>query len=241
MGRDEWPAADAMGQPSMSVIKALRQGVSRRWRRHGRYSASLDRLNRLPLLREALGAAGDIPALPTREAMWDHLAAQRPGPIDYLEFGVHEGHSLRHWAGANADPGSRFTGFDTFTGLPDAWNAAHPRGHFATGGRAPVIDDARVGCRTGMFQATLGPFLDDHPPGGRPLVVHLDCDLYGSALYALTRLDPWLLPGTLLILDEFGDVLHEFRALADYCDAYRRRTRLVCTHDNGFTAAVVMR
>ncbi len=224
----------------MSLIKTLRQGVSRGWRRHGRYSRSLDRLNRLPLLRDTLSAAGEAPVLPTREAMWDHLAALRPGPIDYLEFGVHQGHSISHWVGANAHPGSRFTGFDTFTGLPDTWNAAHPRGHFATGGRTPAIADPRVAFRTGLFQETLGPFLDADAPAGRALVMHLDCDLYGSALYALTRLDGWLVPGTLVILDEFGDVLHEFRAMADYLDAYRRRARIVCTHDDGFTAAMAM-
>ncbi len=224
----------------MSLIKVFRGQLSRRWRRHGRYSRSLDRLNRLPLLRDALAAAGDVPAFPTREAMWHHLAALRPGALDYWEFGVHEGHSIRWWAGAHADPGSRFVGFDTFTGLPEGWNAAHPQGYFATGGQAPAIRDARVSFHTGLFQDTLEPFLATQERDACPLVVHLDCDLYGSALYALTRLDSWLVPGTLVILDEFGDVLHEFRALADYRDAYRRRARLVCTHDDGFTAAVIM-
>ncbi len=224
----------------MGLGKTIRAAVSRRYCRHGRYSRALDRLNRLPLLRDYLAAAGAVAALPTREAMWDHLAAARPGAIDYLEFGVHEGHSVRHWARAKTEPASRFVGFDTFTGLPEAWNAAYPAGSFDTGGRPPAVADDRVSFRVGLFQDTLGPFLAGYEGGGRALVVHIDCDLYASALYCLTRLDPVLAPGTILIFDEFGDVLHEFRALADYLASYRREARLLCTHDDGFTAALVM-
>ena len=224
----------------MALGKTIRDAVSRRYRRHGRYSRSLDRLNRLPLLRDTLAAAGELPMLPTREALWDHLAAARPGAIDYLEFGVHEGHSIRHWAATKPEPDSRFVGFDTFTGLPDAWNAAYLKGYFDTGGRPPAVSDARVSFRIGLFQDTLGPFLANYDRGARMLVVHLDCDLYASALYCLTRLDPVLAPGTILIFDEFGDVLHEFRALEDYLASYRREARLLCTHDDGFTAALAM-
>ena len=224
----------------MALGKTIREAVSRRYRRHGRYSRSLDRLNRLPLLHAALAAAGERPVLPTRESLWDSLAAACPGAISYLEFGVHEGHSIRHWAAAKTEPDSRFVGFDTFTGLPESWNAAYPEGHFDTGGRPPAVPDARVSFRTGLFQETLEPFLADYETGGRALVVHIDCDLYASALYCLTRLDPVLSPGTILIFDEFGDVLHEFRALADYLASYRREARLLCTHDDGFTAALAM-
>ena len=224
----------------MGLSRTIREAVSRGYRRHGRYSRSLDRLNRLPLLRVYLAAAGDVPMLPTREAMWDHLAAGCPGAIDYLEFGVHEGHSLKQWVAAKPEPGSRFVGFATFTGLPEAWNVTYPKGYFDTGGRPPTVPDARVSFRTGLFQETLGPFLADYARGARSLVVHIDCDLYASALYCLTRLDPVLAPGTIVIFDEFGDVLHEFRALADYLASYRRETRLLCTHDDGFTAAVAM-
>src|SRR5689334_11269923 len=39
--------------------------------------------------------------------------------INYLEFGVADGHSFRWFVQQNANPGSRFYGFDTFTGLPE--------------------------------------------------------------------------------------------------------------------------
>jgi hypothetical protein len=30
-------------------------------------------------------------------------------------------------------------------------------------------------------------------------------------------------PGSIVVIDEFSSVLHEFAALRDYCSAYRRR------------------
>src|SRR5690349_21734580 len=39
--------------------------------------------------------------------------------VNYLEFGVAEGHSFRWFVQQNTHPESRFYGFDTFTGLPE--------------------------------------------------------------------------------------------------------------------------
>ena len=223
---------------AMSLIGRMRRRISSRYKRHGAYSRSLDRLNRLPLHQAYMAAFPNAPSFTTREALWDAVAARRSGAIDYLEFGVHQGHSILHWAGRNQDPKSRFVGFDTFTGLPEQWNAFYPQGHFDTGGQVPQTDDPRVDFVTGLFQDTLPGFLANHVATGRPLVVHIDCDLYASALYCLTRLDTILVPGSILIFDEFGDVLHEFRAFADYLASYRRNGRLIATHDDGFTAAI---
>ena len=222
----------------MSLGRWARRRISHGYERYGRYSRQIDRLNRLPLLRDFTSRYGNVPCFDTREAMWDHLSEQHQDRIDYLEFGVHEGHSLLHWAGTNTLPQSRFFGFDTFEGLPETWNEAYPKGHFNTGGQAPKTTDPRVVFIKGLFQDSLPTFLGTFELHGRPLIVHIDCDLYASALYCLARLDPYIRPGTIIIFDEFGDVLHEFRAFNDYITSHRRAVELVCAHDNFFTAAV---
>jgi hypothetical protein len=83
---------------------------------------------------------------------------------------------------------------------------------------------------TGLFQESLRGFIASFRPQSQ-LVIHLDCDLYSSALYCLTTLDPIIRSGTLIILDDFFDALHIYRALSDYCSAYIRQYKLLALTD----------
>jgi hypothetical protein len=171
----------------------------------------------------------------SRIGLWEDVLARESGPIDYLEFGVHEGVSLRYFAGANHHPDSRFIGFDTFSGLPESWGR-FSSGHFNVGGIPPVIDDARVSFRVGLFQDSLPVFLESYRP--QKLIVHVDCDLYSSGLFVLARLDAVCRPGTVIIFDEFGDVQHEFRAFMDYVSSFRRGYRVLAATRNYWEVAV---
>jgi hypothetical protein len=179
-------------------------------------------------------AAHPIPVLFTsRESLYAAThAALNCSRIDYLEFGVYRGRSLRHWLDINTDPESRFFGFDSFAGLPEAWETGvarrRPSGAFNTGGRVPKVDDPRVKFVTGWFQETLDQFLTGYQPRP-PVIVHLDSDLYSSTLYCLTMLNRALPVGSVLIFDEFCHPDHEFRAFVDYTAAYRRGYRLLGT------------
>ncbi len=201
------------------------------------YSPMIDKINRRPLLHCFTRDNSNVPSFSTREAMWSFIADHSAGPIDYLEFGVHQGHSIFYFAEQNESPDSRFFGFDCFTGLPEDWNGDFKRGHFDTGGRMPMTADPRIEFVVGLFQDTLPKFLADFKIRNR-IILHLDCDLYSSTLYCLTRLDTALPKGAVLIFDEFGELLHEFRAVDDYFSSYRREFKVICSHDNFYTIAI---
>jgi O-methyltransferase len=217
--------------------RALTHALVVNYGRYMPYSPTVDRINRRPLLQSFVEKNHNAPSFATRESMWSFIADRSPTAIDYLEFGVHEGHSILYFATQNKAPDSRFFGFDSFTGLPEDWNSDFKRGHFDTDGRGPETADTRVKFVAGLFQDTLPKFLSEFKPTNR-LIVNIDCDLYTSALYCLTKLDPILRKGTILMFDEFGELLHEFRAANDYLSSYRRDAKVICSHDDFYTVAV---
>jgi len=162
-----------------------------------------------------------------RYELYRYLLTQRhlDGEIDYVEFGVAAGHSLKWWVENNKNAASRFVGFDTFAGLPEDWGFLK-RGTFTTEGRVPDIRDARCSFKVGMFQETLTAFLAAQSLA-RQTVVHLDADLYSSTLFVLSVLAPKLKPGDILIFDEFGVPTHEFRAFRDFVAAYQMKYKVV--------------
>lgn len=92
-------------------------------------------------------------------------------------------------------------GFDTWSGLPEAWNlgqAEHPAGHFA----CDVPSDFATGVQLvqGLFSETLPAWLDEHDEPVQ--LVHIDCDLYSSARDVLTLLNERIQAGTILLFDE---------------------------------------
>jgi hypothetical protein len=100
-------------------------------------------------------------------------------------------------------------------------NYGKEKGTFSTIGKVPKIDDPRVQFVVVWFQDTLPSFLASYKPHN-PLVVHNDSGLYSSTLYCLTIMDSFFRSGRMLIFDDFYDSLYQYRALMDYCSAYRR-------------------
>jgi O-methyltransferase len=164
----------------------------------------------------------DCPEFEKRIELYSHVASIVGNePIDYLEFGVWKGDAIDAWRKLNAAPESRFVGFDTFEGLPEDWEAGHPKGTFSTQGATPGIDDPRVSFVKGLFQHTLLKFLDETKFRNR-LVINVDCDLYTATLYVLTMLDRYFQPGTIIIFDDFYSMSHEFKAFVDYDRSFGR-------------------
>jgi hypothetical protein len=160
--------------------------------------------------------------LPDRDDLYRLLIEREglDGPIDYLEFGVFQGQTIRWWTEQNRHPESRFIGFDSFEGLPEPWvGVGLPKGTFSVAGQVPTIADPRCSFVKGLFQETLPSWLigREFP---RRIVLHIDADLYSSTLLVLTQMLPRLKRDDIVIFDEFGTYLHEFRALVDATTAY---------------------
>jgi tetratricopeptide (TPR) repeat protein len=113
-----------------------------------------------------------------------------------LELGVRFGTTLSLLHQAVDQP---VHGFDTFEGLPEAWHTL-PAGAYSTGGRVPDLGPG-VSLHRGLFADTLPGFLADHP--GPVRLAHVDCDLYSATATALEALAPRIVPGTVLVFDEY--------------------------------------
>jgi hypothetical protein len=176
--------------------------------------------------------AQEVPYFQERFDLYAHLekSVLKQAPIDYLEFGVAKGGSIREWMRLNTQPGSRFFGFDTFEGLPADWRhvgGKSPKGTFGTHGQPPLVaNEPRVTWLVGLFQDTVPGFFTSFHPRSK-LVVHMDADLYSSTLYVLAALNELLGPGTIVLFDEFASFDNEFRALEDFCSAFRKDYRVL--------------
>lgn len=158
------------------------------------------------------------------------------GAINYLEFGVAKGTSIKWWVEQNTNESSKFFGFDTFTGLPEDWNLMKA-GSMSAEGETPKLEDERVQFLKGLFQETLPGFLKGFD-NSRRAVIHMDADLYTSTLFVLTSLAPFLKANDILIFDEFAVPRHEFLAFTNFVDAYRVQYEVIGSLNNYYFLAV---
>lgn len=142
----------------------------------------------------------------------------------YLEFGVWEGASVREWAQLLRSDTANLHGFDTFVGLPDAWNIEAGVGTFSTHGNVPDIDDSRVEFFPGLFDDTLPLY---QPPSHDSLFVNIDSDVYASAATVLRWVEPLLVHDSFVYFDEFSDRAHELRAFDEFLARSGKSFRLV--------------
>jgi len=153
----------------------------------------------------------------------------------YLEFGVWQGASMRMWSNLIKNEQSKLHGFDSFSGLPEAWIEGFPKGYFDTGGGVPAISDRRVQFFKGWFEEILPRYaLPEH----EVMVVSIDCDLYLPARYVLDFLAPYFRPGDFLYFDEFHLPQHEVRAFREFTRNHSSIVFSLFGATQGFSGAV---
>ncbi len=157
---------------------------------------------------------------PGREQVFAAVAPEfKDKCVLYLEFGVYRGASISWWSQVLTNPESHLHGFDSFEGLPEAFDDSggkYTQGWFSTGGKTPVIDDKRVQFFKGWFKETLPVYT---LPRHDVLVINLDADLYSSTIYVLNQLRPWITTGTYIYFDDMSRPDHEPRAMEEFMQA----------------------
>lgn len=158
----------------------------------------------------------------TQKELLDYALTQAPPTGHYLEFGVFSGGTIRHIA-KRLPPGVTIHGFDSFEGLPEAWGGfSLGRRAFSVDGRLPRVP-ANVALHKGWFRDTIPPWCAS--VAGPAAFLHIDCDLYSSTVDIFAALAERLVPGTVILFDEYfnypGWERHEFKAWREFVAARR--------------------
>jgi len=147
----------------------------------------------------------------------------------WMEFGVREGSSIG-WV-LEERPNQEMHGFDSWEGLPEAWNVGSKV--FEKGDMNVDMPqfDPNIHLWKGWFEDTIDPWKEHHK--GNIAYLHIDSDLYSSANCVLTKLNDRIVPGTLIVFDELINFRlsgkmkfwheHEWKALCEWLEKYQRK------------------
>jgi hypothetical protein len=140
----------------------------------------------------------------------------------FLEMGACTGKTINFIAALN--PELHIWGFDSFEGLPEQWvrpDLAVPQGTFRVnvdGWTPPVLHNVTL--VKGMFHETLPQFRQQVLQSTPIAFLHIDCDIYASTKDVFDQLSDNIVPGTVIVFDEFynypGAEQHEFKAFQEF-------------------------
>lgn len=149
-----------------------------------------------------------------------------------LEFGVCRGGTIKTIR-QSLDQSFQVFGFDSFTGLPEAWidkngKVVVPPKYFSTNGVIPSVKNVKF--YAGWFSDTLFDYLKIAQPIA---LLHIDSDLYSSAKEVLWALNDYIVEGTIIVFDEwfykhdakYDD--HEQRAFNEWVLKFKREYQVI--------------
>jgi tetratricopeptide (TPR) repeat protein len=158
-----------------------------------------------------------LPKLPNiffnRWLFFDAVIKLTDNSRPFYEFGVWNASSFQYLINTF----KKGFGFDTFSGLPEAWHS-EPKGAYSSFGVIPKIEGGEF--IVGKFEDTLPNFFSTKQPMAS--LINFDADLYSSTLCALNNSNKVIDEKTILIFDELiiNDKWEEdeYKALNEFCD-----------------------
>jgi len=140
----------------------------------------------------------------------------------FIEMGVCTGKTINFLAALN--PHQTIYGFDSFEGLPEDWvrqDRTFGKGTFAfKEGQSlpPVLHNVKL--YKGVFKDVLPAFKESVLQQKPIALLHMDADLYSSTRDVFDTLGDLIVPGTVIVFDEFynypGSEEHEWKALQEF-------------------------
>ncbi len=144
----------------------------------------------------------------------------------YIELGVCTGKTINFIAALN--PHQKIYGFDSFQGLPEEWirdDFIMAAGTFAFKNQnilPPVLHNVDI--FKGLFSDTLNQFIQSRPNLEPIAFLHMDSDIYSSAVCAFKALGDRIVPGTIIVFDELynypGVEQHEWKAFQEFLEVH---------------------
>lgn len=207
VGNQSSPFAVAEGLKVPTVLEIVPSPNNCHWERRGNVhgwtaDVPLPEVAELPeRLAGSLAARGSGHSLLTEDRLMALARLVRETadlPGDMAELGVYRGGSAKVIAGAA--PHKTLHLFDTFHGPPDADGI--PAGQFVAGPEAvrEYLAGSRATFNVGPFPATGGSL----PAATRFSFVHVDADTYAGTAAATRYFWPRLVPGGVMVFDEYG-------------------------------------
>lgn len=160
----------------------------------------------------------------------------------YIELGVCTGKTINFLAALN--PQKKIYGFDSFEGLPEDWIRFDKVIQAGTFGfknpnvLPPVLHNVELA--KGLFQDTLKEFVQTHK---EPIaLLHVDSDIYSSAVTAFDILGDQIQSGTIIVFDELynypGSEQHELKAFTEFLQKKKLKARYLAFNTNHEQVAV---
>lgn len=146
-----------------------------------------------------------------------------------LEFGVYKGGTITQLRN-DLDNSYELFGFDSFAGLPEDWVGTNcKKGDLSTKGFIPTIPGVKL--YPGWFTDTIPEYQTIKKPIA---LLHCDADLYSSTIEILYKLNDCIVPGTVIVFDEWyynhKDILenrqHEQKAFYEWVEHFGREFEL---------------